>query len=111
MTWDDVCAIALTLPHVVRGTYHGYPALRVKTRFLARLSDDHANVEFKSLSPIERRMLLESRPHVFHIPADYRGSSIFARLSALDENTARDLLAQRWLKVAPKGAVLPSQAR
>ena len=102
MTWDDVCAVAMTFPHVVRGTYHGYPALRVKTKFLARLSNDHASVEFKALDPLERQMLLESRPDVFHVAADFRGSGVFARLSTLDENTLRDRLEQRWLKVAPK---------
>ncbi len=74
MTWDDVCAIALDLPLKTLGSYHGYPCLRVETRFLARLGDDHASLEFKSFDATERTMLLETEPDIFFLPPGFGGA-------------------------------------
>lgn len=111
MTWDDVCTVALGLPSVEPGTYHGYPALRVAGKFLARLSDDHRSVEFKAFEVDEREALLLARPDVFHVPEEFNGAGIFARLEALDESTLRDLLEQRWRRVAPRKLVNEYGAR
>ena len=105
MTWDDVCAIALDLPLTTLGSYHGYPCLRVGTRFLARLGDDHASVEFKSFEAAERAMLLETEPRIFFRPDGFHGDGVFARLGTLDEATLRRLLDERWRRVAPRSAV------
>ena len=78
--------------------------MRVKTKFLARLSDDYQSVEFKSLSPDEREMLLATMPDVFHMPPNYHGAGVFARLATLNEATLRALLEQRWRRIAPKQA-------
>lgn len=54
MTWEEVCEIAGVPPLVEPGTYHGYPALRVAGKFLTRLGDDYASLEFKAIDPDER---------------------------------------------------------
>ena len=105
MTWDEVYAIAMTFPDVETGTYHGYPALRVRGRFLVRLGDDHESLEFKALDPDERRMLLETAPDVFFIPQTYGSASVFARLTTIDEPTLRLMLDQRWHRIALKSAI------
>ena len=102
MTWDDVCVVARELPSVEMGSYHGYPALRVAGKFLARLSDDALSVEFKAFDVDERDAMLLARPDVFHVPEGFNGAGVFARLAALDETTLSDVLENRWRHMAPK---------
>ena len=103
MTWDDAQAIALKLPGAEPGGYHGYPAVRVKGRFLMRRGDDPDTLEFKGVDSAERNLLTAARPDVFHIPERCRGTAmLFARLPALDRATLDDILERRWKAVAPK---------
>jgi hypothetical protein len=105
VTWEEVCAIGLALPQVEPGSYHGYPALRVAGKFLVRLSDDGENIEFKALDVDEREEMLLAEPALFHVPAGFKGAGVFARLDALDERVARELLAKRWRASAPRKIV------
>jgi hypothetical protein len=101
MTWDDAQAIALKLPGAEPGSYHGYPAVRVKGRFLMRRGDDPDTLEFKGLDAAERDLLLSTRPDVYVLPE--RGAAmLFARLAALDAATLDDILERRWRAIAPK---------
>ena len=104
MTWDEVCAVAGELPGVEPGSYHGYPALRVAGRFLARLGDDPADIELKGLGFDERELLIQTAPAIFHAP-NGPDRPFFARLAALDPATLRALLKARWRKVAPRALV------
>jgi hypothetical protein len=108
MTWDEVCAIAREWPGVELGSYHGYPALRVRDKFLTRLGDDRASLEFKALDLGEREMLINASPDVFFIPDGFGGRGVFARLANLDPRSLRELLDQRWRLIAPKAAVKAS---
>ena len=102
MTWEEAQAIALRLPGAEPGSYHGYPAVRVKGRFLMRLADDPADLEFKNLDPAERDLLIAARPEVFRVPEAKRGTAmLFARLAAIDESTLADILERRWNAVSP----------
>jgi hypothetical protein len=47
----------------------------------------------------------------FFIPDGFGGRSVFARLSKLDERTLRELLEQRWRRIAQKAAVKASIRR
>ena len=103
MTWDDAQAIALKLPGAEPGSYHGYPAVRVKGRFLMRRGDDPATLEFKGLEPAERDLLTAARPDVFFTPEAKHGTAmLFARLSAIDREALDDILGRRWRAIAPK---------
>ena len=105
MTWDEVRAVAREWPDVEDGSYHGYPALRVNGKFLTRLGDDHASLEFKAVNRDERDMLIESAPALFFMPENFHGRGVFARLSKLNERTLRALLEKHWRNVAPKALV------
>lgn len=103
MTWDDAQATALKLPGAEPGSYHGYPAVRVRGRFLMRRGDDPATLEFKGLDPAERDLLTGVRPDVFFVPAAKRGTAmLMARLAAMDPATLDDILQRRWRAIAPK---------
>jgi len=103
MTWEDAVRVALELPAVEISAYHGYPAVRVAGRFLMRLGDDPAAVEFKGLNPDERELLIEARPHVFF--AAGVNQPFQARLASIDEATLRGMLENRWRAVAPRALV------
>jgi hypothetical protein len=85
MTWQEVCDAARALPLVESGSYHGYPALRVGGKFLARLGDDHASVEFKAIDADERDAMLLGFPDVFHLPD---GFTVRACLHASPRSTS-----------------------
>jgi hypothetical protein len=91
MTWQEVCAIGSAFPLVEAGSYHGYPALRVAGKFLTRLGDDYASLEFKAIDPDERDAM--------------RCAGIFAHLSTIDDEPLRRLLENRWRRIAPRAVV------
>ena len=105
MTWQEACAIGSVLPLVEAGSYHGYPALRVGGKFLTRLGDDYASVEFKAIDPDERDAMLLADPTVFHLPAGFRGAGVFVHLRTIDESTLRQLMENRWRQIAPRAVV------
>lgn len=102
MTWEEVCRIALGLPGVEMGSYHGYPALRVAGKFLVRLSDDSTSIEIKGLAFDEREAMLLAAPDLYYVPSGFGGKGVFARLSSLDTAKTRELLDRRWRANAPK---------
>ena len=103
MTWDEVSAIAHEWPGVEGGTYHGYPALRVAGKFLTRLGDDRAGLEFKAVGADRREMMIAAQPDLFFLPPGFHGQGVFA--PALDEPALRGLIETLWLCVAPKALV------
>ena len=104
MTWDEAQAIALELPGTEPGSYHGYPAVRVKGRFLMRRGDDPDTLEFKGLDPAERDLLIAAYPTAAFVPDRYRGTAmLLARLSELGADALSDILERRWRAVATKG--------
>ena len=105
MNWNQVVRIAQELPCVEEGSYHGYPALRVRGKFLTRLGDDHKSLEFKGIDLNEGELLVASAPAIFQVPDEYRGRAVFARLSRLDSTTLRGMLQRRWRAVAPRALV------
>jgi hypothetical protein len=111
VTWQEVCAIGSVLPLVELGSYHGYPALRVAGKFLVRLGDDYESLEFKAIDPDEREAMLLAVPTVFHLPAGFRGAGVFAHLRTIDEATLRQLLENRWRRIAPRAVVKAYDAR
>lgn len=106
MTWDDMCAIALSYPLVEEGTSYGTPGLKVKGKFLTRLRPEDNSVVLVDVGFDEREMLMEAEPANFHITPHYKDyPSVLARLETVDPGSLRNLLERRWRKVAPKRVV------
>jgi hypothetical protein len=102
VTYDQIRKIALQLPGVEEGTSYGTAALRVKSKFLARLKEDGESVVFR-IGFDERDLLMQTKPEVFYITDHYRGyPAVLMRLSAASTKEAADLIEMAWRLVAPK---------
>jgi hypothetical protein len=103
LTFDDVAAIAATLPGVTVGTSYGTRALHVRKKFMARLrDDDHDVLVLKPVYDDEQRFLMETQPEGFFLTDHYRGyPTILIRLSRVDRDHLRDLLTESWRRLAP----------
>ena len=101
--FEDVTRISSDLPGVSVGTSYGTPALHVGKRLMARMWPDGEVLVLKPIEDIEQRFLMETRPDVFFKTPHYEGyPAILVHLSAIDEDTLRDLLQQCWRRLATK---------
>ena len=106
MTWDEVRAIALSLPEVEESTSYGTPSFKVKTKFLTRLRSEDDSLVLLDVGFDEREMLIEAEPATFHITPHYKDyPSVLARMATVDPGTLRAFFERRWRNVAPKRAV------
>ena len=106
MTWDEVRAIALSLPGVEEGTSYGTPGFKVKGKFLTRLRPEDDSLVLVDVGFDEREMLIEAEPAVFHITPHYKNyPSVLARLGGVDPGSLRNFLERRWRNLAPKRVV------
>ena len=107
MTFDTVAAVGLTLPGVEATTkYDGSPVLKVGGSFMAGLAT-HRSAEPATLVVRagfeERAWLLEDAPGTYYLTDYYRPHPVvLVRLSRLDRDALRDLLAGSWRLAAAK---------
>jgi hypothetical protein len=96
--FDTVTKVGLTLPDVEAATrYDGSPALKVGGCFMAGLAT-HASAEPGSLvvrfDVDDRAFLIEDAPETYYVTDYYRKYPVvLARLSRIDRDALRDLLA------------------
>ncbi len=103
MTWEEVRAIALSLPGVEDATAYGTPAFRVGGKFLTRLRPEDESLVLMDVAFDAREMLLEAAPETFHLTAHYKDyPTVLARIATLHPESLRHFLERRWRKVAPK---------
>ena len=106
MTWDEVRAIALSLPGVEEATSYGTPGFKVKGKFLTRLRTEDDSLVLVDVGFDEREMLMEAEPATFHTTPHYKDyPSVLARLATVDPGSLRNFLERRWRNVAPKKLV------
>ena len=106
MTWDEVRAVALTLPGVEEGASYGTPGFKVNGKFLTRLRAEDNSLVLVDVSFDEREMLMQAEPGVFHITPHYKNyPSVLARMDSVDPGSLRNLLERRWRHVAPRRMV------
>ena len=106
MTWEEVRAIALSLPGVEEGTSYGTPGFKVKGKFLTRLRREDDSLVLVDVGFDEREMLMEAEPATFHITPHYKDyPSVLARVATVDPGSLRNFLERRWRNVAPKKMV------
>jgi hypothetical protein len=73
MTWDDVVALAETLPEVAAGTAYGTPALRVRRAFMCRLREDGETLAIRCDFE-ERPFLIEANDGILFVTPHYQDS-------------------------------------
>ena len=106
MTWDEVRAIALSLPGVEESTSYGTPSFKVNGKFLTRLRPEDDSLVLVDVPFDEREMLIAAEPATFHITPHYKDyPSVLARLATVHPGSLRNFLERRWRRVAPKRLV------
>jgi hypothetical protein len=115
--FDAVSAVGRTLPDVEAAIrYDGSPVLKAAGCFMAGLAT-HPSAEPGTLvvrvNLEDRRLLLEEAPETYYMTDSYqRYPVVLARLSRLDREALRDLLAISWrLTIAKSGRRPGSAAR
>jgi hypothetical protein len=107
--WDDVGAMALTLPEVAIGQAHeGSPAYDVAGRQFARLRHDESRqiLHFWVADQGAKQALMESEPSTYWtVRAFAAHSSLWAWLDRLDRRELWELLVESWHARAPKRVV------
>ena len=119
-TWERVDAFALTLPETTSTpSYGGAPALRVNRKMFARLrgemADDldeltgapYGEVLMVGVGDLgEKGAVLASDPQAYFTTPHYDGyPAVLVRLAEADEAEVRELLAEAWMRTAPKRAL------
>ena len=106
MTFDDVRKLALAWPEVEDSTSYGTPALKVRSKLLARIKEDNDSLVMLGVPQEERAMLCESEPKVFYFTDHYRDyPTVLIHLSKAKRGDVEPLLRRRWRTLASKAAV------
>jgi hypothetical protein len=100
ITFDTVRKMGLALPGVEEGTAYGSPALKIKGKLLACIPT-HKSAEPDSLvvriDYMRRAELLKENPEVYYLKDHYANyAAVLVRLSQIDSDALRDLLAAAW---------------
>jgi hypothetical protein len=97
---------AARFPGIESDTSYGTPAIRVFGKFLARLRTEAEGWLAIRCDFVDREILLQSAPHVFHLTPHYENyPMILVDLAAIDEGTLLDIVERAWRGQAPKKAV------
>ena len=102
MTFDDVLALASTLPGVEESTSYGTRAIKVKGKLMARLKEDGTTLVL-AMDHVNRGLLLRDQPQIFFLTDHYRDYPwVLVRLSAVKRPQMRELVGDAWERVASK---------
>ena len=101
-----VRALGLRLPGVEEGTSYGTPALKVRSKFLARMKEDGETLVIKCADLDEKEFLLLSAPAIFFETDHYKGwTSVLVRLDQITETQLFALIEQSWRREAGRKLV------
>ena len=105
--FEVVRAVGLALPDVEAATkYDGSPVLRMRGSFMAGLAT-HPSAEPDTLvvrtTGEQRELLLQEAPETYYVTDYYeKHPVVLARLSQLDHDALRDLMAVSWRLTAAR---------
>lgn len=101
-TWEDVVAIAGSLPEVEESTSYRTPALKVRGKGFARLRTEAEGglVLFCGLE--EKEAMLASGDPALYTTSHYDGyGAILVDLERVELEELRELITESWLRKAP----------
>lgn len=95
--------LAKRFPGVELGSSYRTPAIKVKGKFLARLRTEAEGWLAIKCDFIDREMLLQSAPQVFHVTDHYRNHPIIlVDLAEVEKDAFLDLFERAWRMTASK---------
>jgi hypothetical protein len=104
--WDIACEIARRFPGVEVETSYGTPALKVKGKFMARLRTEAEGWLAIRCEFLERDMLLNAAPRVFHLTDHYVNyPMILVDLDAISRDALEGIIENGWRMSASKKAI------
>ena len=97
---------AKRFPGIELETSYGTPAIKVKGKFMARLRTEAEGWLAIRCDFVDREMLLQAAPHVFHLTDHYRNyAMILVDLAAIEEDALVDIVESAWRMTASKKAL------
>jgi len=98
--------LAKRFPGIEIETSYGTPAIKVKGKFMARLRTEAEGWLAIRCDFVDREMLLQTAPHVFHLTDHYRNyPAILVDLAAIEKDALVDILESAWRMTASKKAL------
>ena len=98
--------IAERFPGTELSTSYGTPALKVKGKFMARLRTEAEGWLAIKCDFVDREILLQAAPHVFHLTPHYQNyPMVLVDLGAIDEGALREVIERAWRTTASEKAV------
>jgi hypothetical protein len=98
--------LAERFPGFEVGTSYGTPAMRVKGKFMARLRTEAEGWLAIRCDFVDREILLQAAPHVFHLTSHYESSpAILVDLAAIDKGALLEVLERAWRMTTTDKAV------
>jgi hypothetical protein len=98
--------LAQRFPGIESDKSYGTPALRVFGKFLARLRSEAEGWLAIHCDFVDREILLQAAPHVFHLTPHYQNyPMILVDLAAIDDDALLEIVERAWRLKAPKKVV------
>jgi hypothetical protein len=98
--------LAGRFPGVERETSYGTPAIRANGKFMARLRTEAEGWLAIRCDFVDREILLQAAPHVFHLTPHYQNyPAVLVDLAVIDEATLLEVLERAWRRTASKKAI------
>ena len=98
--------LAKRFPGIELETSYGTSAIKVKGKFMARLRTEAEGWLAIRCDFVDREMLLQAAPHVFHLTDHYRNyPAILVDLAAIEKDALVDILESAWRMTASKKAL------
>jgi hypothetical protein len=99
-------AAAKRFPGLEVSTSYGTPAIKVKGKFMARLRTEAEGWLAIKCDFVDREILLQAAPDVFHLTPHYANyPMILVDLAAIDEATLLEVMERAWRATASAKAV------
>jgi hypothetical protein len=107
-----LCKLAERFPGMERSTSYGTPALKVKGKFLARLRTEAEGWLAIRCDFVEREMLLQAAPHIFHVTPHYQDyPMILIDLDVIERDALLDIVEKAWRMCATKTLIREHEGR
>jgi hypothetical protein len=98
--------LAMRFPGIEVETSYGTPGIKVKGKFMARLRTEAEGWLAIKCDFIDREILLQSAPHIFHLTPHYQNyPMVLVDLAAIDKQALLAVLERAWRTTASKKAV------